>query len=117
VWAERASDGGANPINLVRGVGEAGQTAHWSIRRRRPTEAAIAADGASFMLDAVQSRDSRGGHPIFFSWFAIDGSITFSLLFDFDKSKFLEICRFANSINRCFWQVTKNRSLSRFANR
>jgi hypothetical protein len=29
---------GANPINLVRGVGEAGQTPHWSIRRRRPTE-------------------------------------------------------------------------------
>ncbi len=33
---------GANPINLLRGVGEAGQTPHWSIRRRRPTEAAIA---------------------------------------------------------------------------
>ncbi len=29
---------GANPINLVRGVGEAGQTPHWSIRCRRPTE-------------------------------------------------------------------------------
>ncbi len=26
----------------------------------------------------------RGGHPIFFSLFAIDGSITFSLLIDFD---------------------------------
>jgi hypothetical protein len=37
---------GANTINLVRGVGEAGQTPQWSIRRRRPTEAAIAADGA-----------------------------------------------------------------------
>ncbi len=33
-------------INLVRGVGEAGQTPHWFIRCRRPTEAAIAADGA-----------------------------------------------------------------------
>ncbi len=31
---------GANPINLVRGVGEAGQTSHWSIRCRRPTELA-----------------------------------------------------------------------------
>jgi hypothetical protein len=29
---------GANPINLVRGVGEASQTPHWYIRRRRPTE-------------------------------------------------------------------------------
>ncbi len=47
---------GANPINLVRGVGEAGQTPHWSIRCRRLTEAAIAADGASSMLDAVQGR-------------------------------------------------------------
>jgi hypothetical protein len=26
-----------------------------------------------------------------FSWFAIDGSITFFLLFDFDKSRFLGI--------------------------
>ncbi len=33
----------------------------------------------------------RGGHPIFFSWFAVDGSITFSLLFDFDKSRILGI--------------------------
>ncbi len=49
---------GANPINLVRVVGEAGQTPHSSIRRRRPTEAAIAADGASSMLDAVQGRDT-----------------------------------------------------------
>jgi hypothetical protein len=49
---------GANPINLVRGVGEAGQTPHWSIRCRRPTEAAIAADGASSMLEAVQGRDA-----------------------------------------------------------
>ncbi len=49
---------GANPINLVRGVGEAGQTPHWSIRRRRPTKATIAADGASSMLDAVQGRDT-----------------------------------------------------------
>ncbi len=46
---------GANPI---RGVGEAGQTPHWSIRCRRPTEAAKAADGASCMLDAVQGRDT-----------------------------------------------------------
>jgi hypothetical protein len=46
---------GANPINLVRGVDEAGR---WSIRCRRPTEAAIAADGASFMPDAVQGRDT-----------------------------------------------------------
>ena len=60
---------------------------------------------------------ARGEHPIFFSWFAIDGSITLFLLFNFDKSRFLGICRFANSINRCFRQVTKNRSLSRFANR
>ncbi len=29
---------GANSINLVRGVGEAGQTPHLSIRCRRPTE-------------------------------------------------------------------------------
>jgi hypothetical protein len=29
---------GANPINLVRGVGEAGQTPHWSIRSLRQTE-------------------------------------------------------------------------------
>jgi hypothetical protein len=29
---------GANLINLVRGVGEASQTPHWSIRTRRPTE-------------------------------------------------------------------------------
>ncbi len=50
---------------------------------------------------------TRGGHLIFFSWFAIDSSITFFLVFDFDTSRFLEICRFANSINRCFWQVTK----------
>ncbi len=49
---------GANPINLVRGVGEAGQTSLWSIRCRRPTEAAIAADRASFMLYAVQGRDT-----------------------------------------------------------
>ncbi len=49
---------GTNPINLVRGVGEAGQTPHWSIWRRRPTEAAIAADGASSMLDAVQGLDT-----------------------------------------------------------
>jgi hypothetical protein len=35
---------GANPINLVRGVGKAGQTPHWSIRCRRRTEVAIAAD-------------------------------------------------------------------------
>ena len=49
---------GANPINLVRGVGEAGQTPHCFIRCRRPTEAAIAADGASFMVDAVQGRDT-----------------------------------------------------------
>jgi hypothetical protein len=40
----------------------------------------------------------RGGHPIFFSWCAIDGSITFFLLFDYDKSRFLGICRFANSM-------------------
>ncbi len=37
---------GRQSINLVRGVGEAGQTPHWFIRCRRPTEAAIAADGA-----------------------------------------------------------------------
>ncbi len=49
---------GANSINLVRGVGKAGQTPNWSIRRRRPTMAAIAADGASSMLDAVQGRDT-----------------------------------------------------------
>ncbi len=49
---------GANPINLIRGVCEADQTSHWSIRCRRPTEATIAADGASFMLDAVQGRDT-----------------------------------------------------------
>ncbi len=50
---------GANSINLVRGVGEAGgQTPHWSIRCRRPTEAAIAADGASSMLDVFQGRDT-----------------------------------------------------------
>jgi hypothetical protein len=49
---------GANPLNLVRGVGEAGQTPHWSIRPRRPTEAAIAADEASSMLDAVQGWDT-----------------------------------------------------------
>jgi hypothetical protein len=59
----------------------------------------------------------RGGHPIFFSLFAIDGSLTFSLLIDFDKSTFLGIFMFASSINRCFRQVTKNRSLSKFANR
>ena len=52
--------------------------------------------------------DSRGGHPIFFSLFAIDGWITFSLLIDFDKSTFLGIFMFASSINRCcvlvgFW--------------
>jgi hypothetical protein len=29
---------GTNPINLVRGIGEAGQTPKWFIRRRRPTE-------------------------------------------------------------------------------
>jgi hypothetical protein len=46
---------GANPINLVRGVGEAGQTPHWSIRRRRPTEAAIAADGARSRVGTHQS--------------------------------------------------------------
>jgi hypothetical protein len=51
--------------------------------------------------------NNRGGHPIFFSWFNIDGSITFFLLFDFDKSTFLGICRFANSINRCFRQIKK----------
>ena len=45
---------------------------------------------------------------IFFSLFAIDGSITFSLLIDFDKSTFLGIFMFASSINRCFRQVTKN---------
>ena len=50
----------------------------------------------------------RGGHSIFFSLFAIDGSITFSLLIDFDKSTFLGIFMFASSINRCFRQVTKN---------
>jgi hypothetical protein len=50
----------------------------------------------------------RGGHSIFFSLFAIDGSITFSLLIDFDKSMFLGIFMFASSINRCFQQVTKN---------
>ncbi len=49
---------GANPINLVMGVGEAAQMPHWSIRRRRPTEATIAADGATSMLDAVQGRDT-----------------------------------------------------------
>jgi hypothetical protein len=49
---------GANPINLVRGVGKAGQTSHRSIMCRRLTEDAIAADGASFMLDAVQGRDT-----------------------------------------------------------
>ncbi len=49
---------GANPIILVRGIGEAGQTPHWSIRCQRPTEAAIAADRASSMLDAVQGRDT-----------------------------------------------------------
>jgi hypothetical protein len=59
----------------------------------------------------------RGGHSIFFSLFAIDGSITFSLLIDFDKSTFLGIFMFASSINRCFRQVTKNRSLSKIANR
>ncbi len=32
--------------------------ARWSIRRRRPTEAAIAADRASSILDAVQGRDT-----------------------------------------------------------
>jgi hypothetical protein len=42
----------------------------------------------------------KRGHPIFFSWFAIDGSKTFFLLFDFDESRFLGICRFANSLNR-----------------
>ncbi len=42
---------GANPINLVRGVGEAGQMPHWSIRCRRPS-------GASCMLDAVQGWDT-----------------------------------------------------------
>ncbi len=72
---------GANPINLVRGVGEAGQTPQWFIRCRRPTEAAIAADGASSMLVAVQGRDtsvretiSKGRfvqgahHPRIFVW-------------------------------------------------
>ncbi len=52
---------GANPINLVRGVGEAGQTPHWSIRCQRPTEATIAADGASSMLDVVQVGTHRSG--------------------------------------------------------
>jgi hypothetical protein len=33
-------------------------TSHWSIRCRRPTAAAIAADVAGFMLDAVQGRDT-----------------------------------------------------------
>jgi hypothetical protein len=72
---------GRQSINLVRGVGEAGQTPHWFIRCRRPIEAAIAAVGASFMVDAVQGRDtslrdtiSKGGfvqgaqHPRIFGW-------------------------------------------------
>ncbi len=49
---------GRQSINLVRGVGEAGQTPHWFIRCRRLTEAAIAADGASFMVDAFQGLDT-----------------------------------------------------------
>ncbi len=49
---------GRQSINLVRGVGEVGQTPHWFIRCRRPTEAAIGADRATFMLDAVQGRDT-----------------------------------------------------------
>ncbi len=49
---------GRQSINLVRGVGQAGQTPHWFIRRQRPTEAAIAADGASSMLDAAQGRET-----------------------------------------------------------
>jgi hypothetical protein len=69
------------------------------------------------VVAAPVSINTRGGHSIFFSLFAIDGSITFSLLIDFDKSTFLGIFMFASSINRCFWQVTKNQSLSKFANR
>ncbi len=56
---------GANQINLVRGVSEAGQTPHWSIRCRRPTEAAIAADGASSMLDTVQGWDTSVRRTIY----------------------------------------------------
>ncbi len=35
---------GCQPNKPGRGVGEAGQAPHWSIRRRRPTEAALAAE-------------------------------------------------------------------------
>ena len=49
---------GRQSINLVRGVGEAGQTSHLSIRCRRPTEAVIAADGTSSMLDEIQDGDT-----------------------------------------------------------
>jgi hypothetical protein len=59
-------------------------------------------------LSSFRWVNNRGGHSIFFSLFAIDGSITFSLLIDFDKSTFLGIFMFASSINRCFRQVTKN---------
>jgi hypothetical protein len=51
---------GSQSKNLVRGVGEASQTPHWSIRCRRPTEVAIAADGASSMLDGWRGPGS--GH-------------------------------------------------------
>jgi len=47
--------------------------------------------GFTTLEDSCMDLHIRGGHPIFFSWFAIDGSITFFLLFDFDKSRFLGI--------------------------
>ncbi len=40
-----------------KGRGRSRLDAHWSIRCRRPTEATIAADGASSKLDAVQGWD------------------------------------------------------------
>jgi hypothetical protein len=48
-------------------------------------------NGNSVTLKLWVIKGNRGGHPIFFPWFAIDGSITFFLLFDFDKSRFLGI--------------------------
>jgi hypothetical protein len=56
-------------------------------------------------------RKVRGGHLIFFSWFDIDGWITFFLLFDFDKSRFLEICRFAK-FDKSMLLASKKKSIA-----
>jgi hypothetical protein len=81
-------------VGHFSGASDALKCRHWSFRN-------LFYKNRTF-LKTPDNRSIRGGHPIFFSWFAIDGSITFFLLFDFDKSRFLGIWRITNSINRCF---------------